>query len=83
MPAQLQPLVELAVVGEQRVCSLRVEDPGGAGDVPGEQRALEATLILFDEATQRSRHCRLFGIGESIPGKPCEQRPAMHYAFHL
>jgi len=64
--AQLQPLVELAVMREQRARAGRIDDPGRRGDVPDRQRTVERTGVLGDEGDEAVTHRGLARVERSV-----------------
>ena len=57
--AELQPAIELAVVGEQHATAAKVDQPGRSGEVPGQAFAPERVLGI---AQQVGEQCDGFGF---------------------
>ena len=76
--AELQPAIELAVVGEQRAAAIGRENPGGARDVAGPAGAVEAIRVGLDEPTNAVDH-RAFGReGVAVASQHVEKGLAGH-----
>ncbi len=60
--AGLEPAVEFAMVQEQRVRALGVEDPRRGGDVADRKRAFERVGVRLDERHDPVAHYRLSRI---------------------
>jgi hypothetical protein len=48
--AELQPAIQLAMVGEQAAATIGGENPGRARDVPRPTRPLKAICVLVNES---------------------------------
>ena len=77
VPAELQPLVELSVVSEERAALVRRENPSGSGDVTGHATALQTVPVCLDEAAHAGRRS-FSGITRLVAIEQLEQRAAMH-----
>ena len=79
VPADLQPPVELGVMGEQQP-PRRVEHEGRAGDVPERVRAAEAILVGLGEGGDVSEVTCLIGVGGAVLCEHLEQSVAVGHA---
>ena len=66
MAAQLQPLVELAVVGQERPLARVIEDEGGAGQVPGVAGAMQRVGVLEQEGEHLRTRPRVRVVARNV-----------------
>ena len=78
MAAELQPAVELAMMRQQAAATIGRDDPGGARDVAGPARAVEAIPVRFDERGDAIDDGRFRGEKPTVAGQHVEQVPAVH-----
>jgi hypothetical protein len=78
MPAELQPAVELAMMGKQAAAAVSREDPRRARDVPRPAGSLEAVGVRFDERDDAVDDVRLQRKRVPITLEHVEQRPTVH-----
>jgi len=78
VPAGLQPLVQLPVMGQEGMAPTCIHDPGGTGDMAHAERSFEAIGMLRDEAEHALQHRRFAIVDWAISPQLLEQRLAMH-----
>ncbi len=74
MAAGLEPFVQLSVMGEQGMSSFGIDNPGGASDMAGLLRALEAVLVRADEIEDSFEHRGFMGVERRVPIERGDQR---------
>ena len=67
MAAELQPLTEFAMMGQQRECAGPIDDPGTRRHVADCERALERTGMSRDERAQLAEHRAFAVVNRSVP----------------
>src|SRR5207247_7844467 len=83
LPAELQPLLQLAMVSQQRPRPVAIDDPGRAGDMTDLQRSLEAICVRLDEFSQRRGHGGFLAITWLVRIEFVEQRLPVHGYFKI
>lgn len=76
--AQLQPSTEFAVMGQQHVGALRIDDPGRTRDVAAPAIAFEAARFGVHERFEAIDRCALFRIADAIARKQVEHTGPVH-----
>lgn len=62
VPTELEPLIKLVVMGEQRSPAVRTDDPSRAGKVAGNAGSKQSIRMRFRKTNNLGRHCGLVRI---------------------
>ena len=76
--AELEPALQLAVMGEEHRAAVGRDDPRGAGDVAGEAGALEAVSVGLDEVANLGDARVVLRPAVAMDLQEVEQRAAVH-----
>ncbi len=76
MPAELEPRIELTVVGQQRGRPGAIDDPGRTRHVADREHAFEARGLRADEGAQTLCHRRFTRVAGNVRRELAQQRRA-------
>lgn len=74
MAAGLKPFVQLGVMGEQRMGSFGIDDPGRSSDMADLERPLETVYLRPDEIEDASEHRGFMGVEWHVALERSDQR---------
>ena len=66
------------MMSQQGARAIPIDDPGRPGDMPDEQRPLEAIRMPLDEHPQGFSHSSFVGIVRLVNAQLLQQRISMH-----
>ena len=76
--AQLQPALQLAVVGQQQALAVGTDQPAAGGEVPGQPFAPERILRIVQQCAEFGSQCVVGGLAAGVVPQQAAQAIVKH-----